>query len=223
MKKLILAFSLVACLASASFAQVVDDPSKYTSGAKAPATPLVNVNYVASNEPMFSISLHPVSLILYPLVLDYLPLILTIEGNINSNASIITRPFYKSKNWSDKDDNRNDTDIDVYVIGLSEGFRYYFFRGHKGFYTSIHAMYEYVSIKHEYEDRQSRNSHETGNSLGLAFYVGSKNIWGHFTTSFDVGATYTNTFVNRRYKDDLEEVSSVGVDFDLNYTVGFTF
>lgn len=225
LKKIIASAILVAACFGSSFAQVVDDPSKYTSGAPAPATPNVTINRVPSNEPIFAVSLHPASLIFYPIFKDYLPLILTVEGNINSNASIITRPYYKSKSWTDEDDDdkRYDTDIDVWVLGISEGFRYYFNRGHMGMYTAIHAIYEYASVERDYEDKSSKDFKESGNSLGLAFYVGSKTIWGHFTSSFDIGATYTNTFINRKCKKDLEEISSVGMDFDINYTLGFTF
>ncbi|MCL4101614.1 MULTISPECIES: DUF3575 domain-containing protein [unclassified Fibrobacter] len=223
MKKTFLALVMLGALVSASFAQVVDDPSKYTSGAPAPATPNVTINHVASSEPIFAISVHPVSLIFYPLFKDYLPLMLTLEGNINSNASIITRPYFKTKSWDGEDENRKKIDFDVNVFGISEGFRYYFNRGHLGMYTAIHAIYEYAKVERDYEDKRSKDVKETGNSLGLAMYVGNKTIWGHFTSSFDIGATYTNTYLSKKYRDDLEEVSSVGVDFDVNYTIGFTF
>lgn len=219
MKKIISAFAFVACLATSGLAQVVDDPSQYTSGASEPATPNMTINHVESSEPVFAISIHPITMIVYSLILDIPSIYVTIEGNINSNVSIITRPFYLGKEWSD--DNEK---IDLDMFGLSEGVRYYFNRGHQGLFTAFHVNYEYVSIEYDYDGKgyfADEKENATGNALGLGFYLGSKSMWGHFTTSWDIGLTYTKSFVKASSKDDIEEVSDVGVGFDINYTMGF--
>lgn len=220
MKKLIFAFVLICSLASAGFAQLVENPSVYTSGASEPYTPNIMVNRVASNEPMFAISIHPITMIVYSLFLDAPSIFVTVEGNINSNVSVITRPFYLGKEWSDHDE-----EINLDMFGLSEGVRYYFSRGHQGLFTSFHVSYSYVNIEYEYDGRgyyDDEKSDASGNSLGIGFYLGSKAIWNHFTTSWDIGLTYTNSFVKARYENDIEEVTNVGIGLDINYTMGFT-
>ncbi len=217
MKHIVLSVKLLLAFAAAALAQVVEDPSQYTSGAAEPATPNVTVNHVESNEPVFAISVHPVTMAIYSLVLDIPSLYLTVEGNINSNASIITRPFYVGKEFDNKYEN-----IDLDIFGLSEGFRYYFMRGHKGWFASFHVNYEYISLEYTDKDDRDDNIKVTGNGIGIGAYLGTKTLWGgRFTTSWDIGVTYTQAFVKGRSKDDVDEVSDVGVGIDLNYTMGF--
>lgn len=218
MKKILTALLFTAFLASTSFSQVVEYPTAYTSGGGDPATTTMVLNHVESDEPMFAVSIHPISMVVFSLILDIPSIYVTVEGNVNSNVSIITRPFYLGKEWSDDGES-----IDLDLFSLSEGVRYYFSRGHRGLFTSFHVNYSYISLEYNYDDDfyDDENSDASGNALGLGFYLGSKSTWGRFTTSWDIGLTYTKAFVKGRYKSDVEEVSSVGFGLDINYTLGF--
>ncbi|MCQ2104336.1 MAG: DUF3575 domain-containing protein [Fibrobacter sp.] len=220
LKKLFASVAVVAFLAGTAAAQ--DDVSQYTSGAPAPETPMMNINEVASSEPTFAISLHPWSMIIYTGVLGVPSIFLTVEGNINSNASIITRPYYLGKSWEHKDrETREKEEIDLNLFGISEGFRYYFNRGHAGYFASFHVMYEYVGIDYEYSGDHDDDFSVSGNSLGIGVYLGSKTMWSRCTSSWDIGVTYSKAFIKGDSKDDVEEVTSVGFGIDLNYTIGF--
>lgn len=209
----------VAFLAVASHAQLVENPEPYTSGAPAPKTPVVNINHVENDEPMFAVEVHPISLLFNPLIWSNETVMFTVEGNINSNASIITRPFYKGEKISKKHEKGY-----VDVFGLSEGFRYYFDRGHKGWYTAAHFTFEYVSLMHSYDDSKYDRVEDSGNGIELGLYLGHRFRYGrHFVSSIDVGAIYSEIFVSKDGKDDVEDVTNVGIGLDINFTVGFAF
>ncbi len=53
--------------------------------------------------------------------------------------------------------------------------------------------------------------------------VSSLFIRGRFFGSFDSGVTYNNLFVNTQTKDDVDDMTSDGIDFDFNWTFGFAF
>lgn len=174
----------------------------------------------AQEDNTFAISLHPITMLVYSVVLDLPSLYVTMENAVNSNVSIITRPFYLGANVSDDDE-----EIDIDLLGLSEGVRFYFNRGHQGLFAAFHVLYEYVSLEYTYDSDsrwfEDENIDVTGNGLGVGFYIGSKSMWGHFTTSWDIGVTYMNAFVKGKSKDDVKEVSDTGIGLDLNYTMGF--
>lgn len=163
----------VAFLAVASHAQLVENPEPYTSGAPAPKTPTMNINHVESDEPMFAVEVHPISLLFNPLIWSNETVMFTVEGNINSNASIITRPFYKGEKISKKHEKGY-----VDVFGLSEGFRYYFDRGHKGWYTAAHFTFEYVSLMHSYDDSKYDRvkTLETESNWAFTWGIGSVTV-----------------------------------------------
>lgn len=226
LKKVFALAVVVGACSVPAFAQVVDDPSQYTSGAAEPATPKVTINHVPSEEPIFNIAIHPMSLAVYPILLDKAFFYLTIEGCINSNASIITRPYFKMKNdentYKGKEYKFHEEDVELMVAGISEGFRYYFNRGHRGVYAAFHVSYDYVSAKYSYDD-SSYDFEDSGNNIGVGFYLGEKHVMGSITMSFDAGVTYNNLFVKSKTKDDVEDMTSDGVDFDFNWTLGFAF
>lgn len=201
-KKMIAALALVGFLATSSIAQEESATIKGTS------------------DNTFAISLHPITMLVYSVVLDLPSLYVTMENAINSNLSIITRPYYLGANISDDDE-----EIDIDLFGLSEGVRFYFNRGHQGLFAAFHVLYEYVSLEYTYDSDsrwfEDENIDVTGNGLGIGFYIGSKSMWGHFTTSWDIGVTYMNAFVKGKSKDDVEEVSDNGIGLDINYTMGF--
>ncbi|MCQ2125252.1 MAG: DUF3575 domain-containing protein [Fibrobacter sp.] len=202
----------VAVLAVAAFAQVP------AAGKKTEAVP-AKEKYVESDEPLFAVELHPLSLITYPLFWDNPSFYATVEAVINTNASIITRPFYSGKRISKKHESGY---IDVF--GLSEGFRYYFDRKHVGWFTSVHFTYEYVKLIHKYDDSRYDNLKDSGNGIALSAYLGRKYRLGtHFVTSLDIGAVYSQVFIDKDGQNDVEDVTNIGIGIDINYTIGFTF
>ena len=64
MKKFIAACLFVVAFASA---QVVDDPYAYTSGAQEKETPVMDINHTENDEPMFAVSIHPISMLILSL------------------------------------------------------------------------------------------------------------------------------------------------------------
>lgn len=213
MKKVLTALALCASFALAEVA----DPTLYTSGASEPETPVVNVNHVDSDEPVFAVSIHPISMLVLSLF-DVPSVYLTIEGNLGSRMSLITRPHIIWKEFSDSDET-----LDIFIFGISEGLRYYFGGGHRGFFATAHFMYERASLDYTYKYDIREDESASANGFGGGFYIGHKLISGHFTSSFDVGFTYIKYSASSEEKDDIEDVSSVGVGWDINYTIGFTF
>lgn len=200
-KKMIAIFALFGALATSA---VADESSANVSN---------------DNESTFAISLHPTTMIIYSLVLDMPSIFLTMENAINSNLSVITRPYYVGY----EDSNDYET-LDIDMFGWSEGVRFYFNRGHRGLFTAFHVFYNYVSLDYEYAGSSryyDEKANGKGNAVGVAFYIGSKSVWGHLTTSWDIGVTYANNFVKAQSKDDVDEVSKSGISYDLNYTIGF--
>ena len=198
------------------FAEVAD-PTLYTSGAPEPATPVVNINHVENDEPMFAVSIHPVSMFILSLF-DIPSIYLTIEGNLGSRLSVITRP---SVIWADFTD--DDEGLDIFLFELSEGLRFYFNEGHRGWFTAAHFRYDRVGIEYTYDKNSAKDYDVHFNGYGLAVYLGHKFRSGHFTSSWDIGYTYTKFSTSNKKKDDVEKVSSVGSGWDMNYTIGFAF
>lgn len=157
-----------------------------------------------------SIELHPVSLILYPLLASKEFFYVTIENSISRQTSIISRPFFKMK--INDDDN-------LIVLGISEGIRYYLFWMKSG-QSSMTAPYAAFHVSYE-----KGFADISGNNFGAGLYIGSKIMQGHFSGSFDIGATY-NKFLSSGggyYKDAANAITSNGPNFELNFTTGYAF
>ena len=213
MKKII-----IACLLSAtlSMAQIAD-PNAYTSGAPDPATTVVNINHVENDEPMFAVSVHPVSMIILSLI-SVPSVYLTIEGNIGSRMSLITRPSFI---WYEFTSGAEHVDLSLW--GISEGLRYYFDEGHRGIYLAGHFSYDRIGIDYTYDRDPSENESAHANLFGGGIYVGHKVRNGHFTMSLDIGFVYYSCSATSDEKDDIDEASTVGAGIDLNYTIGVAF
>ena len=208
---------IAACLLSLSFAsaQLVDDPHAYTSGAQEKETPVMNVNHTENDEPLFAVSIHPVSMFILTLF-DIPSIYLTIEGNLASHVSLITRPYVIWKDFSDRDE-----ELDVMLFGISEGLRFYFDGGHRGLYLAGHFNYDRVSLEYTYEGDSKKDVDIHVNGFGFGLYVGHKYRSGRFTTSFEVGYVYSRYTGSDKAKDDVDRITSVGSGIDLNYTFGF--
>lgn len=214
MKKFIAACLFVVAFASA---QVVDDPYAYTSGAQEKETPVMDINHTENDEPMFAVSIHPISMLILSLF-DIPSIYLTIEGNLGSHMSLITRPSYIWAEFSDRDE-----DLDIYLFGISEGLRFYFDEGHRGLYLAGHFNYARVGLEYTYDYDHSEDYEAHANGFGFGLYVGHKIRVGHFTSSWDIGYCYMKYSASGKEKDDVEDVSTVGSGYDINYTIGFAF
>ena len=210
---------IVACLLGVSFvsAQLVDDPYAYTSGAQEKETPVMNVNHTENDEPLFAVSIHPISMFFLTLF-DIPSIYLTVEGNLASHFSLITRPYVIWKDFSDSDE-----ELDIYLFGISEGLRFYFDGGHRGLYLAGHFMYDRVGLEYTYEGNSKDNFDIHMNGYGFGLYVGHKYRSGHFTTSFEVGYVYSRYSGSDEAEDDVEKIATVGSGIDLCYTFGFVF
>ncbi|MCF0224381.1 MAG: DUF3575 domain-containing protein [Fibrobacter sp.] len=170
-----------------------------------------------SDEPFIAVSVEPFNMLVYQFFYDIPSVFLVVENVINSNASIMTQPFYMGKDFSKKSEN-----LDIDIFGISEGFRYYFGRYHRGWFTTAQFSYQYANLDYTYDDDPDDNFNVTGNAIGIGMYLGTKSVWGFFTTSWSIGFTYTQIFIKGDSKNDSEEVLSNGIGIDANYTVGFT-
>ena len=210
---------IAACLFGIAFAsaQVVDDPYAYTSGAQEKETPVMDINHTENDEPMFAVSIHPISMLILSLF-DIPSIYLTIEGNLGSHMSLITRPSYIWAEFSDSDE-----DLDIYLFGISEGLRFYFDEGHRGLYLAGHFNYARVGLEYTYDYDHDEDYEAHANGFGVGIYIGHKIRVGHFTSSWDIGYSYMKYSASGKEKDDVEDVSTVGSGYDINYTIGFAF
>lgn len=213
MKKILTVLALGCSFAMAEIA----DPTLYTSGASEPETPVVNINHVENDEPLFAVSVHPVSMLILSLF-DIPSIYLTIEGNLGSNMSVITRPNIIWKDFSS-----SDQELDIFIFGISEGLRFYFADGHRGLFVAAHFIYQRAGLDYEYKNNASKDVSSHANGFGGGLYLGHKIRSGHFTSSFDVGLNYIKYSASKDEKDDIEDVATVGVGWDFNYTIGFAF
>ncbi|MBR4559732.1 MAG: hypothetical protein IKO21_09230 [Fibrobacter sp.] len=210
--------AILSCLVGLGIAFAdLADPNEYTSGAGEPATPVVNINHVENDEPMFAVSIHPISMFILSLI-DVPSVFLTIEGNLGSRMSLITRP---NMVWADF--TNDDEGLDVFVFGISEGLRAYMNEGHRGLYADAHFVYNYVSMDYSYDRNPDKDIDAHLNGFGFALYLGHKFRSGFFTTSFDVGYKFVKYSASKKEKEDLEDATAVGSSFDINYTFGVTF
>lgn len=201
----------------ASAEQVSEKPAAVAAkdSTKTPEKPKL----ILSDEPTFAIEIQPISLTFYPMFRHGLTFYATVEVVVNSNASVITRPYYASKTIS-----KNLQSGEIAIYGLSEGFRYYFARKHVGWFASANVSFEYIQVEHKYNDSDYDDIKDTGNNIGIGLYLGRKyQIGKHFVTSLDAGVVYNQAFIDKDAKKDVNDVTNDGVGFDINYTIGVAF
>ncbi|MCQ2091329.1 MAG: DUF3575 domain-containing protein [Fibrobacter sp.] len=201
----------------ASAEQVSEKPAAVAvkDSTKTPEKPKL----ILSDEPTFAIEIQPISLTFYPMFRHGLTFYATVEVVVNSNASVITRPYYASKTIS-----KSLQSGEVSIYGLTEGFRYYFDRKHVGWFASANFTFEYIQVEHKFNDVNNDDIKDTGNSIGFGLYLGRKyQIGNHFVTSLDAGLIYNQAFIDKGAKKDVNDVTNEGVGFDINYTLGFAF
>ncbi|MCQ2088874.1 MAG: DUF3575 domain-containing protein [Fibrobacter sp.] len=201
----------------ASAEQVSEKPAAVAvkDSTKTPEKPKL----ILSDEPTFAIEIQPISLTFYPMFRHGLTFYATVEVVVNSNASVITRPYYASKTIS-----KNLQSGEIAIYGLSEGFRYYFARKHVGWFASANVSFEYIQVEHKYNDSDYDDIKDTGNNIGIGLYLGRKyQIGKHFVTSLDAGVVYNQAFIDKDAKKDVNDVTNDGVGFDINYTIGVAF
>ena len=210
---------LSVCLLSIALAsaQLVDDPYVFTSGAPQSDLPVMNINHTPSNEPTFAVSIHPISMLILSLF-DVPSVYMTVEGNLASHVSLITRPYIIWKDFSDSDE-----DLDIFLFGISEGLRFYLKEGHRGFFAAAHFKYDRVGLEYTYDGHPDKNDEIHVNGFGFGLYLGHKVRTGIFTSSWDIGFTYTRFSASKDAKDDIDEITAVGAGLDINYTIGIAF
>lgn len=228
-------FILALSLAAFSFAQDAyapapsdevqyEDVSAYTSGAPAPETPVVNINEVASSDPIFYVSLHPISMLFWWALLDIPTVALTIEGCIGPSFAIVTRPIFMY--WSDERSYYYEKEeVALYDFGVTEGIRYYFGAHHMGLYIEPQFIFEHVGLDYTYSNDSEENYSVSGNLFGGGAVFGYKIVSGHFTMSSDIGYAYTKLSLKGRgeNRDDVAEAASVGGGLTGSFSVGFAF
>lgn len=191
-----------------------DDVSAYTSGAPAPETPLVNINETKSDEPVFFVSFHPMSLLILSLV-DFTGFYVTLEGNVGPAFGLVVRPVYLNAEASDSDEK-----LELSEYGAALGLRYYFNPKHQGFY--VEPRVEYLRIDGDYTEKYHYDDATvTGNAFGVGALAGFKATHGHFTMFMDAGYEYYFISVTGRQRDDIEDAATIGGGYDINLGIGF--
>ena len=176
---------------------------------------------VENDEPLFAVSLHAVDMI-YDALWGMPSILLTFEGNLNSNMSLVTRPHLIFGDYTrGKKGSPYRREIDVFDFGISEGLRFYFRSGHRGWFMAGHFVYDRVNLDYKFEQFDERNDSFKGNGFGGAFYGGHKFRSGNFTSSLEMGLKYCRYFLDKEVREDWDRVSTVGAEFDIIYTIGF--
>jgi hypothetical protein len=215
-------FSICALATAVSFAGVAD-PTLYTSGAAEPETPLVNINYVPNDEPLFAVSIYPFDMI-WDAVYHVPSVKLSFEGCINSSMSLMTQPSVKMGTITrGSKDNPNRRDIDIFLLEISEGIRFYFNRGHRGWFMAGHFVYDRATLDYDFEYDEDADVTFKGNGFGFGFYGGHKTRRGHFTSSLQIGLSYMRYSMKSNVREDLDQASVVNAELDINYSIGFAF
>ena len=207
-----------------------EDVSAYTSGAPAPETPVMNINEVASTDPIFYVSIHPISMFFWWALLGIPTITLTIEGCIGPSFAVVTRPTFLY--WGEtRSSEYAKEEVDLYDYGVTLGLRYYFGAHHKGWYIEPQFMFERVTLDYTYDYKSDsyyyrdpdEDANVSGNLLGGGAVIGYKIMSGKFTMSSDIGYAYRTISLKGRSRDDLEEASAVGAGVTGNVTAGFAF
>lgn len=230
-------FIFVLAMVAFNFAQDVNAPasaeqtgyvdmSAYTSGAPAPETPTVTINEVASSDPVFYVSLHPVTLLFWWSIFDIPDIQVTFEGCIGPSFSVVTHPEFLY--WSDSRTvgGRNTSfneDVSLYIFGITEGIRYYFGAHHKGLYVEPQFIYEHLGLDYHYAGNDKEDMDVSANAFGGALVAGYKIVVGHFTMASDIGLSYVYASAKGEFRDDIEEASTVGWGYTGNFSIGYAF
>jgi len=178
------------------------------------ATPPPNVVTAPVDETSWSISAHPLALLIYT-ALGSPWVMLTVENNLSENFSLISRPELMWATFAGGE---------LFSYGLYEGVRYYTNPGHRGWYFSPQIGYEHVSLDYDSDvDHHRYTSCGEIDALIVVFYSGYKFQSGHFVMSSDVGIGYTILSAKDVGDGDADKAVQSGIGFDLNYTIGYAF
>ncbi|WP_407444610.1 DUF3575 domain-containing protein [Fibrobacter sp.] len=194
-----------------------EDMSAYTSGAPAPETPVVNINEVPNDEPVFFISIHPLSLSIMS-ILGLPTFFVTLEACLTESMSGVVRPMYL---FSTFDLSVDDDEFEISEYGLTLGLRYYWNPLHRGVYIEPELQYAHISMG--FNSGRHKDDSVSGDGIGLGAVMGYKITSGHFSMFMDIGFVYTFVNVSGEFDDDVEEVASIGGAYDFNLGVGYAF
>ena len=163
----------------------------------------------------WSISIHPVSLLIFTTIFGIPWITVTVENNLTSRLSLSSRPELM---WASASGG------DLFAYGLYEGLRFYFNEGHTGFYMSPQVGYESISVdyKSDYYNHRSSSSGEASAWI-FACYLGLKVQSGHFVTFTELGFGYTKFTSNDIDEGDADKAAESGFGIDLNYAIGYAF
>lgn len=163
----------------------------------------------------WSISIHPVSLLVFTTIFGVPWVTFTVENNLSSRFSLSSRPELMWASFADGD---------IFAYGLYEGVRFYFNEGHKGFYVSPQIGYESVSVDYD-SDYYNHRSSSSGEASAFIFacYLGLKIQSGHVVMFSELGFGYTMMSSNDIDDGDADKVAESGFGIDLNYAIGYAF
>lgn len=214
-KRIIVTFLLVAVLANAQddYSYGDSDGSSATQSSQE-AQPAASA---PSDDYSMSVSIHPISMAIFSLI-GMPSIIATVENNLGTHLSLVSRPELMWLDVSDKDES-----ISMFLVGLYEGVRYYFREGHRGWYVSPQIGYEHVSMEYTYKYDHDDDKEASVNAFVFVVYGGYKYTSGRFVMAMDVGMGYTVMSGSASDAEDAEEIAGNGFGFDLNFSMGFAF
>ena len=214
-KRIIAASLLVAVLANA------EDDYEWEGSSAENSAPQSSQTAPAASAPSddysMSVSIHPISMAIFSLI-GMPSIIATVENNLGSHLSLVSRPELM---WLDVSD--DDESISMFLVGLYEGVRYYFREGHRGWYVSPQIGYEHVSMEYTYKYDHDDDKEAAVNAFVFVVYGGYKYTSGRFVMATDVGMGYTVMTGSASDAEDAEEIAGNGFGFDLNFSMGFAF
>ena len=216
-KRFVAATLFVAVLANAQDDYDWEDSSANSGSAQTEQAAQPMAASSSTEDYSMSVSIHPISMGILTLV-GIPSIVATIENNLGAHLSLSSRPELI---WMDVEDDGGQ--INLFMIGLYEGVRYYFGEGHRGWYLSPQIGYEYVTL--EYTGKRNHSDDGEGSVSAFVFvvYGGYKYQSGRFVMSTDVGVGYTVMTGSAETADDAQSIAGNGFGFDLNFMVGFAF
>ena len=214
-KRIIATSLLVAVLANA------EDDYEWEGSSAENSAPQSSQTAPAASAPSddysMSVSIHPISMAIFSLI-GMPSIIATVENNLGTHLSLVSRPELMWLDVSDKDES-----ISMFLFGLYEGVRYYFREGHRGWYVSPQIGYEHVSMEYTYKYDHVDDKEASVNAFVFVVYGGYKYTSGRFVMAMDVGMGYTVMTGSASDAEDAEEIAGNGFGFDLNFSMGFAF
>ena len=214
-KRIIATSLLVAVLANA------EDDYEWEGSSAENSAPQSSQTAPAASAPSddysMSVSIHPISMAIFSLI-GMPSIIATVENNLGTHLSLVSRPELMWLDVSDKDES-----ISMFLFGLYEGVRYYFREGHRGWYVSPQIGYEHVSMEYTYKYDHADDKEASVNAFVFVVYGGYKYTSGRFVMAMDVGMGYTVMTGSASDAEDAEEIAGNGFGFDLNFSMGFAF